>query len=388
MTENALTWESARVTRGPLALERVRSQYPGFRQGPANGRGLDDIVGDSPALRGVLFMVDQVAPTDTAVLLQGETGTGKELLARAIHGKSQRRDRPMVKVNCAALPPTLIESELFGHERGAFTGADARKIGRFELADQGTLFLDEVGDLPLSLQAKLLRVLQEGEFERLGSTVTRKVDVRIIAACNRDLAAASREGTFRADLYYRLAVFPIQVPPLRARADDIPLLVLHFLSQLGAALGRKIERVLPSTMERLVDYAWPGNIRELRNVLERAVILSPGTTLVVNGLADDRPLPDAAVGDTFQVRPLVDVERDHILRVLDLCSWRIRGPANAAQQLGLNASTLYSRMKKLGIRRGVESSGGEIAAPIRRTSASALDPAAPFPPVAAAAARP
>ncbi len=234
-----------------------------FGNRPARPQGFDDIIGESPALRGVLFQAEHVAATDASVLLLGETGTGKELIAKAIHAKSHRRRRALVKVNCAALPPTLIESELFGHEKGAFTGAGARKIGRFELADQGTLFLDEVGELPLSLQAKLLRVLQEGEFERLGSSVTHKVDVRIIAASNRDLAAAAREGAFRVDLYYRLGVFPIQVPPLRARKEDIPLLVWHMLGQLAITLGKKIERIPAPTMEGLIRYEWPGNIREL-----------------------------------------------------------------------------------------------------------------------------
>jgi transcriptional regulator with GAF, ATPase, and Fis domain len=349
--------QRASLVEAETLRARLQAENECLREGPFVADGFDDIVGESPAIRAVLFMVEQVAPTDAAVLLLGETGTGKELLARAIHSKSHRRGRALVKVNCAALPPTLIESELFGHEKGAFTGADARKIGRFELADQGTLFLDEVGELPLSLQAKLLRVLQEGEFERLGSTVTRKADVRVIAACNRDLAKAAREATFRSDLYYRLAVFPIVVPPLRNRTGDIPLLVWHFLGQLGAALGRKIERVPASTMERLVSYAWPGNIRELRNVLERAVILSPGSTLLVNGPADDPPVPGAVIERAGHVATLLDVERDYILRVLDMCEWRIRGPANAAQRLGLNASTLHSRMKKLGIQRGMRSSG-------------------------------
>jgi transcriptional regulator with GAF, ATPase, and Fis domain len=330
---------------------RLQTETEYLRDGPFVAEGFDDIVGESAALRSVLFMAEQVAPTDATVLLLGETGTGKELVARAIHVKSHRRDRTLVKVNCAALPPTLIESELFGHEKGAFTGAASRKIGRFELADRGTLFLDEISELPLALQAKLLRVLQEGEFERLGSSVTHKADVRIIAASNRDLAAAAREGSFRSDLYYRLGVFPIDLPPLRARAQDIPLLVWHFLGQLGSALGRKIERVPAPTMERLIRYAWPGNIRELRNVLERAVILSPGPTLMLDELADERRTPVAAAAPADGCRPLADVEHDHIVRVLDACQWRVRGAGNAAKQLGLNASTLYSRMKKLGIHR-------------------------------------
>jgi transcriptional regulator with GAF, ATPase, and Fis domain len=283
--------------------------------------------------------------------LLGETGTGKELIAKAIHAKSHRRHRTLVKVNCAALPPTLIESELFGHEKGAFTGAASRKIGRFELADHGTLFLDEIGELPLELQAKLLRVLQEGEFERLGSTVTQKVDVRIIAASNRDLAAAAQQGAFRLDLYYRLGVFPIEIPPLRARREDIPLLVWHALAQLTGSLGNKIERIPAATMERLVQYDWPGNVRELRNVIERAAILSPGPILFVDGLSDPARPPIAPSHAHAEPRALADVEREHILRVLETCRWRVRGSGNAAEHLGMNASTLYSRMKKLGIRR-------------------------------------
>src|SRR5262245_6880774 len=344
-----------RLSVGLAELEvlrrRLQTESEARRDGPFVAEGFDDIVGESAALRSVLFMAEQVAPTDATVLLLGETGTGKELVARAIHAKSHRRGHAMVKVNCAALPPTLIESELFGHEKGAFTGAVARKIGRFELADQGTLFLDEISELSPGLQAKLLRVLQEGEFERLGSTATRKVDVRVIAASNRDLAAAAREGAFRSDLYYRLGVFPIELPALRARVQDIPLLVWHFLGQLGGSMGRKIERVPAEVMERLVRYPWPGNIRELRNVLERAVILSAGSTLLLDDLADERRAPAGAAAAPEGSWRLDDVEREHILRVLEMCQWRVRGPGNAARRLGLNGSTLYSRMKKLGIRR-------------------------------------
>ena len=336
--------------------ERLQAENEYLRERTVAAEGFEDIVGESPHLRSVLFQAEHVAPTDATVLLQGETGTGKELVAKAIHAKSHRRHRTLVTVNCAALPPTLVESELFGHEKGAFTGAAFRKIGRFELADHGTLFLDEVGELPLDLQAKLLRVLQEGEFERLGSSVTHKVNVRVIAASNRDLAAAARQGTFRADLYYRLGVFPIQIPPLRMRSEDIPLLVWHILGQLGVTLGRKIERVPAATMERLVAYHWPGNIRELRNVLERAVILSPGSTLRLDDLADTGTAPAATSGAGGESQRLADIERDHILRVLDACEWRVRGAGNAAQQLDLNASTLYSRMKKLGIRRSASRS--------------------------------
>jgi formate hydrogenlyase transcriptional activator len=329
--------------------ERLRAENQYLRKDIFAAEGFEDIVGESVPLRSVLFQVERVAPTDATVLILGETGTGKELVAKAIHAKSARRDRVLVKVNCAALAPTLIESELFGHEKGAFTGAASRTIGRFELADQSTLFLDEVGELPLALQTKLLRVLQEGEFERLGSPVSHKVNVRVIAASNRDLAAAVREGTFRADLYYRLRVFPIEVPPLRARKGDIPLLVWYFVGQLAAALGKKIDRIAPSAMERLLRYDWPGNIRELRNVLERAMILSPEPVLLIEEPADTL-VAVATPADAGGVRSLEDVERDHIVRVLELCDWRVRGAGNAAKRLGLNASTLYSRMKKLGIR--------------------------------------
>ena len=348
--------EHERKLRATLAevealRERLQTENEYLRQGTVAAEGFEDLVGESAALHNVLFQAEQVAPTDSTVLLLGETGTGKELIAKAIHAKSGRRDRTLVKVNCAALPPTLIESELFGHEKGAFTGAVSRKIGRFELADRSTLFLDEIGELPLALQAKLLRVLQEGEFERVGSSVTYKADVRLIAASNRDLAAAAREGTFRPDLYYRLRVFPIELPPLRARKEDIPVLVWHFLSQLGMTLGRKIERVPAPTMDRLIAYHWPGNIRELRNVLERAIILSSGPTLLLEELGESTRGGGAANTDAGGVRTLEDMEREHILRALGSCDWRVRGKGSAAAQLGLNGSTLYSRMKKLGIRR-------------------------------------
>jgi transcriptional regulator with GAF, ATPase, and Fis domain len=332
--------------------EQLAAENEYLRERAFQAEGFENIVGESSALRSVLFQAEQVAHTDTMVLLLGETGTGKELVAKAIHARSGRRSRALVTVNCAALPPTLIESELFGHEKGAFTGATARKIGRFELADRSTLFLDEVGELPLALQTKLLRALQEGEFERVGSATTQRIDVRIIAATNRDLAAAVREGTFRSDLYYRLRVFPIELPPLRARNEDIPLLVWYFLGQLGGTLGKKIERVPAPTMERLVKYGWPGNIRELRNVLERAVILSSGPVLMLEELGEKVGTTEGvspAVGGG--VRTLEALEREHILRVLEACGGRVRGAGNTASQLGLNASTLYSRMKKLGIRR-------------------------------------
>ncbi len=345
-----MSWAQAAAPIEALR-QRLQEDTRSLRNGAFGVEEFPDIVGESPALGSVLFQVEQVARTHATVLLVGETGTGKELIAKAIHARSQRRHRALVKVNCAALPSTLIESELFGHEKGAFTGATARRIGRFELADHGTLFLDEVGELPLELQAKLLRVLQEGEFERVGSSATHRADVRVIAASNRDLASAVRDGSFRADLYYRLGVFPIQVPPLRARKTDIPLLVWHLLGQFVGSLGKRIEHIAAPTMERLVDYDWPGNVRELRNVVERAAILSPGSELLVEALTGSGNAPAPAISALSSPRTLAEVEREHILHMLETCAWRVRGAGNAADQLGLNASTLYSRMRKLGIRR-------------------------------------
>ncbi len=304
------------------------------------------IVGNSDALRYVMFKVEQVAATTATVLLCGETGTGKELLARAIHRLSPRRNRPMVVVNCAALPATLIESELFGRERGAFTGAHASQAGRFETADRGTLLLDEVGELPLELQPKLLRVLQEGQVERLGSPRSIGIDVRVIAATNRDLAEEVRQGRFRQDLYYRLNVFPITVPPLRHRRGDIPALVRHVLDRLTKSLSKTIDDIPAQVMGILESYDWPGNIRELENVLQRAIILSPGRTLALG----EAWMPSTAAAD-IQGATLVDVERRHIRNVLDTSRWRIEGMGGAAQVLGLKPSTLRSRMLKLGIAR-------------------------------------
>ena len=345
--------------RGALAqvqalTERLEAENAYLRQDALDAAVRGDIVGESPALRGVLVQVDQVASTDASVLILGETGVGKELVAKAIHERSHRQGATFVKVNCAALPATLIESELFGHERGAFTGAITRKLGRFEVADGGTIFLDEVGELPMDLQAKLLRVLQDGQMERLGSPVTRTVNVRVIAATNRDLRAAVGAGTFRADLYYRLAVFPIEVPPLRARREDIPLLVWYFLAQFHQTLQKSIDTIPAAAMDRLTAYDWPGNIRELRNVVERAVIISKGTTLLLDDAFDARrssprsPVPSAAPPSG---RTLEEVERAHIVEVLESCGWAIRGRGQAAERLGLHPSTLYSRMKKLGIGR-------------------------------------
>jgi formate hydrogenlyase transcriptional activator len=304
----------------------------------------EEIVGQSDALKYVLFKVEQVAPTDATALILGETGTGKELVARAIHNASSRRDRPLVKVNCATLPSNLIESELFGHEKGAFTGAQIKQIGRFELADGGTLFLDEIGDLPLDLQVKLLRVLQDGEFERLGSSRTIKSDVRIIAATNRNLKEEVRNGRFREDLWYRLNVFPITVPPLRQRKEDIPLLVKSFVNKFSTKMGKKITAIAPKDTEVLQNYSWPGNVRELENVIERAVIVSRGPTLCVE-------VPKTSENSIDGKQTLEEIEREHVTRVLEASGWKIEGKGGAAQILGLNPGTLRSRMKKLGIKR-------------------------------------
>ena len=315
----------------------------------------DDIVGKSHLIRSVLRQAKMVAVQDTAVLVLGETGTGKGLIARDIHHKSRRRNRPLITVNCAALPATLIESELFGHEKGAFTGAINQKLGRFELADGGTMFLDEVGDLPLELQAKLLRVLEDQEFERVGSSKTKTVDVRIIAATNRDLDRLIEEGKFRADLFYRLGVFPIHVPGLTERRSDIPLLVWFFISELQHKLGKTITRIPSESMDALTSYDWPGNVRELRNIIERAMILSPTSVLE---LGDWFPSSPASTSITSQIKKangetLDEVQRAHILEVLEACGWKIHGEGGAAERLGLKRTTLQSRMKKLGIERPV-----------------------------------
>jgi formate hydrogenlyase transcriptional activator len=302
----------------------------------------DEIVGRSQAILRVLMNAEQVAPTDSAVLLLGETGSGKELVARAIHKHSKRGGRPMVNVNCAALPASLVENELFGRERGAYTGALTREIGRFELANHSTIFLDEVGELPLELQAKLLRVLQEGEFERLGSSKTIHVDVRLIAATSRDLEGAVREGKFREDLFYRLNVFPIRVPPLRERRDDIPMLTWHFLQMLGSRMGRDVSSVRASTMKAFQAYAWPGNVRELRNVIERNLITHQGTVF-------EADLPEGVGVSSAVGTKIEEVDRDHIFRILERTGWRVRGPGGAAEALGLKPTTLEARMKKLGI---------------------------------------
>jgi formate hydrogenlyase transcriptional activator len=311
--------------------------------------GHDGITGTSPALRQVLAQLDRVAPTDTTVLLLGETGTGKELLAETIHARSRRKTRVMVRINCAALSPTLIEAELFGREKGAYTGAVTRQAGRFELADGSTLFLDEVAELPLDLQSKLLRIIETGEFERLGSTKTLRANVRLIAASNRDLTKAVAAGTFREDLYYRLNAFPLVVPPLRERPEDIPLLAWTFAKRFGVLLGKPVERIPSEVIEALQRYPWPGNVRELRNAIERAIILGDSSTLRL----PHGPVTDYRAQDTLPA--LEDAGRSslraHILSVLGRTGWRIRGAGGAAEILGLKPTTLEARIKKLGIRR-------------------------------------
>jgi formate hydrogenlyase transcriptional activator len=307
----------------------------------------EQIIGSSTALESVLEQVEQVAPTDSTVLIQGETGTGKELIARAIHNLSARCGRPFTKLNCAAIPFDLLESELFGHEKGAFTGAIAQKVGRFELADKGTLFLDEVGDIPAALQPKLLRVLQEQEFERLGGTRTHRVDVRLVAATNRNLVDMVKRNEFRSDLYYRLNVFPIPLPPLRDRREDIPALVAHFVEIYARRMDKQIEHISPETMSTLVSYQWPGNIRELQNFIERSVILTSGNLLHPPLTS----LKSAAAAESTGAITLEDAERDHIHKILEQTRWVVSGPNGAAARLGIKRSTLYFRMQKLGISR-------------------------------------
>ena len=308
----------------------------------------DGMIGRSAALRRVLQQVETVAPTDSTVIIQGETGTGKELVARAIHDLSSRRRDVFLKLNCAAIPTGLLESELFGHEKGAFTGAVTQRLGRFEVANRGTVFLDEIGEIPLELQPKLLRVLQEREFERLGSSRTLRTDARLIAATNQDLAAMVSQQKFRADLFYRLDVFPIHVPPLRERQEDIPLLIWHFVQQYSRRMNKTIDTILPETMDVLISYHWPGNIRELQNLMERAVILSPGATLKV-------PVADLQIRATTASpkghETLKEVERAHILAALESSNWVVSGPRGAAALLGLKRTTLQVRMERLGIRR-------------------------------------
>jgi PAS domain S-box-containing protein len=333
---------------------RLQEQNQYLQEEIKSVHNFEEIVGTSPSLLAVLENVRQVAPTDASVLITGETGTGKELFARAIHSASARRDKPLIKVNCAALPVGLVESELFGHERGAFSGAITRRIGRFELASGGTIFLDEIGEIPLDVQVKLLRVLQERECERVGGNVPIKVDVRIIAATNRDLRRAVQEGTFREDLFYRLSVFPLHLPPLRERTGDLRLLVKFLINKFAMSIGKRIEDFSPQSMERLMSYHWPGNVRELENIIERAVILANGPTLEIDPAAV--ATPGSAVPSAGSVQSLATgiqaVERNHILEILRRTEWVIEGSRGAAKLLGLHPNTLRSRMKKLGIARG------------------------------------
>ncbi len=357
--ENMKAYQEIAALKARLEHENVYLQEEIHRE-----HNFVEMVGSSPALLAALRKVDQVAPTDATVLVSGETGTGKELVARAIHDRSTRRGRPLVKVNCSAIAAGLVESELFGHVKGAFTGAIDRRVGRFELADGGTLFLDEVGELPLETQVKLLRVLQEREFEPVGSSRSLRVDVRVIAATNRDLAEAVRAGRFRADLFYRLNVFPIEVPPLRERRTDVPQLAAFFASRFARKFGKRVEAVSNETMDRLMAYPWPGNIRELQNVIERAVVLSGGPSLALG--SDLLPAGAPLAADGARARPesatpapvslgldaaLEAVERRHILAALEQAGWVIEGARGAAKILRLHPNTLRSRMEKLGIRR-------------------------------------
>ena len=340
--ENALAFQQIVELKDRLAKEKLYLEEEIRSEG-----AFEDIIGESPGLKRVLAQVEVVAPTDSSVLIQGETGTGKELIARAIHRLSGRRERTFVKLNCAAIPTGLLESELFGHERGAFTGAIAQKVGRFELADGGTIFLDEVGEIPLELQPKLLRVLQEQEFERLGSTRTIRVNVRLVAATNRDLAALVDQKGFRSDLFYRLNVFPVTLPPLRERREDVPVLVRYFAQHYAGRMKKRIETIPAKVLEALSRYRWPGNIRELENLIERAVILSQGQELQVP--IGELKLDEAAPPPSNST--LHEAEREQILRVLRESQWVIGGPTGAAARLGLKRTTLTSKIKKLGLSR-------------------------------------
>ena len=353
--ENALAYHEIAELKDRLAQEKVY-----LEDEIRSELNFEEIVGRSSALRKVLQDIETVAPTDSTVLIYGETGTGKELVARAIHDLSTRGKNAFVKLNCAAIPTGLLESEMFGHEKGAFTGAVAQRIGRFELAHHGTVFLDEIGEIPLELQPKLLRVLQEREFERLGSSRTLRSDARLIAATNRDLTAMVDERQFRADLFYRLNVFPIEVPPLRERQDDIPLLVRHFVQQFARRMGKAVDTIPVETMNVLVRYQWPGNIRELQNLVERAVILSTGPILKVP--LNDLHLQPVAASASPRTGTLEEVERRHIVEALDAADWVISGPRGAAGRLGLKRSTLQARMQKLGIQRA-RAAASNAAAP-------------------------
>jgi formate hydrogenlyase transcriptional activator len=322
-----------------------------------------EIIGQSRALKQVIEQVETVARTDATVLLLGETGTGKEVFARAIHNLSSRCDQPLVRADCALIPAGLLESELFGHERGAFTGAVARSVGRIELASKGTLFLDEAGDIPLELQSKLLRVLQEREFERLGSTRTIRVDFRLVAATNRNLLEMVGHGQFRRDLYYRLSVFPIEIPPLRDRADDIPVLAWHFVNKYARRMNKRIEKILPEDMEALVNHGWPGNVRELQNVVERSVVVSTGTTLALSRPTETKQLDSRPASPT-----LAEAERELILQVLQNTHWVLGGPHGAAVRLGVKRTTLLYKMRRLGIGRPPEETAPEKLPPRSSTA--------------------
>ncbi len=350
LTEQKRTEKSLRTAFSEIKTlkEQLETENIYFRQENKMKHQFENILGQSDGLKYVLYRAEQVAPANTTVLILGETGTGKELIAAAIHNMSPRKERPLITVNCAALPGNLIESELFGREKGAFTGADTRQIGRFEIANGSTLCLDEIGELPLELQAKLLRVIQHNEFERLGSSHTIKVDVRIVATTNRDLEEEVRKGRFRQDLYYRLNVFPITVPPLRQRKEDIPLMVEAFIERYARKLGKQITSIQKETMKTLQDYPWPGNVRELESIIERAVILCSGPVLQ---LADKLEISSPSVSST--IRTLEETEQSQILKILSETRWRIEGKDGAAAILGLHPSTLRARMHKLGIRRPV-----------------------------------
>jgi formate hydrogenlyase transcriptional activator len=343
--ENATAYQEIAELKEQLSKEKLY-----LEDEIRTDRNFGEIVGDNQSFKHLLDQVATVAPTDASVLILGETGTGKELIARAIHELSTRRERTFVKLNCAAIPTGLLESELFGHEKGAFTGAIAQKVGRFELAHHGTLFLDEVGDIPLELQPKLLRALQEHEFERLGATRTTKVDVRLVAATNRDLTQMINERQFRTDLYYRLSVFPVTIPPLRDRADDVPKLVRYFTQKYARRMNKPIQNISQQTMDALMRYAWPGNVRELENLVERAVILSRGTTLDIPR-SELRTGPESPAGDPAAPMTLEDAEREHIRRTLEQVNWVVGGANGAAAKLGMKRTTLQSKMKKLGIAR-------------------------------------
>ena len=349
ITERKHSEESLRTTLKELEILKERLQEENFylQEEIKLEHNFGEIIGQSQVFKKALMQVEQVAITDTTVFINGETGTGKELIARAIHDISSRKNRPLVKVNCAAIPLDLIESDLFGHEKGAFTGALSQKIGRFELADEGTIFLDEIGDIPKELQVKLLRVLQEGEFERLGNPNTIKVDVRVIAATNRDIEKMVAVGDFREDLFYRLNVFPLNSPPLRKRIDDIPMLVKHFIQKYSAKTGKMIQTIPKSAMDTLQSYHWPGNVRELENIIERALVISQGTKLELGDWFSRLESEDSQK----YILSMQDLERKHILKVLDLTSWRVSGKGGAAEILDLKPTTLEARMKKLGIER-------------------------------------